>query len=92
MDPAAAVPLAAEPPLLDPPALCAKASEEAPTSKIKITAIWFIERSSNCKRSMNCTSDSSNSAYRSPGHQCDGGSLAEIFVGRSATRWLRLYG
>jgi hypothetical protein len=29
--------------------------------------------------------------YRSPGHHDDGGSLAEIFVGRSAIRWLRLY-
>jgi hypothetical protein len=28
--------------------------------------------------------------YRSPGHQCDGGSLAEILFGRSANRWLRL--
>ena len=25
-----------------------------------------------------------------PGQHVDGGSLAEIFVGRSATRWLRL--
>ena len=32
------------------------------------------------------------SLYRSPGHHVDGGSLAEILVGRSATRWLRLYG
>jgi hypothetical protein len=30
--------------------------------------------------------------YRSPGHLVDGGSLAEIFVGRSATKWLRLSG
>ena len=30
--------------------------------------------------------------YRSPGHHVDGGSLAEILVVRSATRWLRLYG
>lgn len=30
--------------------------------------------------------------HRSPGHQLDAGSLAEIFVGRSATRWLCLYG
>ena len=30
--------------------------------------------------------------HRSPGHHVDGGSLAEIFVVRSATRWLRLYG
>jgi hypothetical protein len=37
----AAVPLAAEPPLLDPPVLWAKASEEPPTSKIKIAAMWF---------------------------------------------------
>jgi hypothetical protein len=29
--------------------------------------------------------------YRSPGHHVDGGSLAEIFVCRGATRWLRLY-
>jgi hypothetical protein len=28
--------------------------------------------------------------HRSPGHQVDGGSRAEILVGRSATRWLRL--
>jgi len=28
--------------------------------------------------------------HRSPGHQIEGGSLAEIFVARSATRWLRL--
>jgi hypothetical protein len=28
--------------------------------------------------------------YRSPGHQTDGGSIAEIFAGRKATRWLRL--
>jgi hypothetical protein len=32
------------------------------------------------------------SLYRSPGHHVDGGSLAEIFVDRSAIRWLRLYG
>jgi hypothetical protein len=31
-------------------------------------------------------------AHRSPGHHVDGGSRVEIFVGRSATRWLRLYG
>ena len=30
------------------------------------------------------------SVYRSPGHHVDGGSRAEILVGRSATRWLRL--
>jgi hypothetical protein len=36
-----AVPLAAEPLLLDPLALWAEASEEPPTSKIKITAMWF---------------------------------------------------
>jgi hypothetical protein len=30
--------------------------------------------------------------HRSPGHHVDGGSLADIFVGRKATRWLRLYG
>jgi hypothetical protein len=30
--------------------------------------------------------------YRSPGHHVDGGSLAEIFVGCSATKWLRLSG
>jgi hypothetical protein len=29
--------------------------------------------------------------HRSPGHHIDGGSLTEIFVGRKATRWLRLY-
>jgi hypothetical protein len=46
MDPVAVVPLAAEPPLLDPPPLWAEASEEPPTSKIKITAMWFTERSS----------------------------------------------
>jgi hypothetical protein len=28
--------------------------------------------------------------HRSPGHHVEGGSRAEIFVGRSATRWLRL--
>jgi len=28
--------------------------------------------------------------HLSPGHHIDGGSLAEILVGRSATRWLRL--
>jgi hypothetical protein len=28
--------------------------------------------------------------YLSPGHHVEGGSLAEIFVARSATRWLRL--
>jgi hypothetical protein len=44
VDPVAEVPLAAEPPLLDPPAVWAKASEEPPTSKIKITAMWFIAR------------------------------------------------
>lgn len=27
-----------------------------------------------------------------PGHHADGGCSAEILVGRSATRWLRLYG
>ena len=32
------------------------------------------------------------SAHRSPGHHVDGGSLAEILVVRSATKWLRLYG
>ena len=31
-------------------------------------------------------------SYRSPGPQLDGGSLAEIFVARSATRWLRSCG
>ena len=30
--------------------------------------------------------------HRSPGHHVDGGSLADIFVVRSATRWLRLLG
>jgi len=30
--------------------------------------------------------------HRSSRHHVDGGSLAEIFVARSATRWLRLYG
>ncbi len=30
--------------------------------------------------------------HLSPGHHIDGGSLAEILVGRSATRWLRLNG
>ena len=30
--------------------------------------------------------------YRSPGHHVEAGSLAEIFVGRSAMRWPRLYG
>ena len=29
-------------------------------------------------------------SHRSPGHHVEGGSLAEIFVARSATRWLRL--
>ena len=28
--------------------------------------------------------------HRSPGHHVEGGSLAEILFGRSATRWLRL--
>jgi len=28
--------------------------------------------------------------HRSPGHHVDSGSLADIFVGRSATKWLRL--
>jgi hypothetical protein len=32
------------------------------------------------------------SDYCSPGHHVEGGSLAEILFGRSATRWLRLYG
>ena len=31
-----------------------------------------------------------HTSYRSPGHQVDGGSSAEILLGRSATRWLRL--
>jgi len=39
VDPLAALPLAAEPPPLDPPEVCAKASEEPPTSKLKITAM-----------------------------------------------------
>ena len=30
--------------------------------------------------------------YRSPGHQVDGGFMVDIFVVRSATRSLRLYG
>jgi hypothetical protein len=30
--------------------------------------------------------------HRSPGHHVDGGSLAEILVRLSATRWLGLYG
>jgi hypothetical protein len=30
------------------------------------------------------------SPHRSPGHQLDGGSLAEIRFVRKATRWLRL--
>jgi hypothetical protein len=29
--------------------------------------------------------------HRSPSHHIEGGSLDEIFVARSATRWLRLY-
>jgi hypothetical protein len=32
------------------------------------------------------------SQSRSPGHQVDAGSFAETFDGRSATKWLRLYG
>src|SRR5258706_2981369 len=32
------------------------------------------------------------SNHRSPGHHVEGGSFADIFVVRSATRWLRLYG
>ena len=32
----------------------------------------------------------SHQAHRTPGHHVEGGSLAEILVGRSATRWLRL--
>jgi hypothetical protein len=32
----------------------------------------------------------SSSVHRSPGHHVDGGSLAVIFVARSAIRWLRL--
>jgi hypothetical protein len=47
VEPVAALPLAAEPPPLDPPEVCAKASEEPPTSKLKITAMWFIERPSS---------------------------------------------
>ena len=31
-------------------------------------------------------------AHRSPGHHVDGGLTADIFVGRNATRALRLYG
>jgi hypothetical protein len=31
-------------------------------------------------------------AHRSLGHHTHGGSLADIFVPRNATRWLRLYG
>ena len=34
----------------------------------------------------------SRSNHRSPGQHVEGGSLAEIFVARRATRWLRLYG
>jgi hypothetical protein len=30
--------------------------------------------------------------HRSPSHHVEGGSLADIFVVRSATRWLRLKG
>ena len=36
-EPVAALPLAAELPPLDPPAVCAKASDEPPTSKLKTT-------------------------------------------------------
>ena len=32
------------------------------------------------------------SCHSSPGHQVDGGTLAEILFVRRATRWLRLYG
>jgi len=39
VDLVAALPFAAEPPPLDPPAVCAKAREEPPTSKLKITAM-----------------------------------------------------
>ena len=38
------------------------------------------------------TSSALSVFYRSPGHQCDGGLLAVIFVVRSAIRWLCLYG
>jgi hypothetical protein len=40
----------------------------------------------------NCLILNERNLHRSPGHQADGGSLAEIFVDRSAMRWLRLYG
>jgi hypothetical protein len=33
-----------------------------------------------------------NTRVRSPGHHVEGGSVADIFVVRSATRWLRLKG
>src|SRR5262249_40655952 len=35
---------------------------------------------------------SSKHNHGSPGHHVDGGSFAAIFVARSATKWLRLYG
>jgi hypothetical protein len=43
VDPVAAFPLAADPPPLDPPAVWAKASDEPPTSNIKIIGTDFIE-------------------------------------------------
>jgi hypothetical protein len=33
-----------------------------------------------------------NFDHRSPGHQVEAESLAEILVGRNVTKWLRLYG
>jgi hypothetical protein len=45
---------------------------------------------SNNRRKLGCLIVES-SIHRSPGHQVDGGSKADILVGRSATKWLRLY-
>jgi hypothetical protein len=38
------------------------------------------------------STSSDNHDHRSPGHHTVGGSLTDIFLTRSATRWLRLYG
>jgi hypothetical protein len=67
--------------------LCA--AREHPLAKYSVPAATYDERHAGC---YGLILDRGEVHYRSPGHHVDGGSLAVILVGRSATRWLRLYG
>src|ERR1700732_1371895 len=72
-------------------ALCAIPFATATDAVILESVLSFIGSSPSwpaCRHGLSTVYDS----HRSPGHQIDAGSLAEIFVVRRATRWLRLYG